>query len=67
MEKRIVTSTKQRLLRKLARLETVNDQLEAELTHVNMLLQSLGFDEGLASLKLAAHELIEEQILDLGY
>ena len=51
---------------KAARLESVNDQLLTELQYVNHLLQRVGFDEGLESLKLAASELIEEASLDFG-
>lgn len=52
--------TKKQLEKKIARLEFVHDQLDAELTYVNELLMSVGFPEGLASAKEVALELLEE-------
>lgn len=49
------------LLKKLAKLESINDQLTAELQYLDQLTRSLGFQEGLATLKEAALEMIEEQ------
>ncbi len=52
--------TKAQLEKKVARLEFVYDQLEAELTYIDSLLQSVGFPNGLASAKEVAIELLEE-------
>ena len=42
----------------IARLESEHDQLLAELTYVNNLLKSVGFPEGIASVKEVAEELV---------
>jgi hypothetical protein len=49
------------LLKKLAELESVNDQLQAELRDLDQLMKELGFVEGLQSLKVAAKEVIEDE------
>lgn len=51
---------KAQLQQKIARLEFVHDQLEAELMYVDNLLKSVGFPNGLASAKEVAIELLEE-------
>lgn len=45
--------------KKLAKLETINDQLAAEITYLDQLARSLGFAEGLKTLKSAALEMLE--------
>ncbi len=47
----------QKLLDRLAQLEFQNDQLTAELEYVDQLLRSVGFTDGLQSVKAAAQEL----------
>ena len=47
------------LLKKLAKLETLNDQLSAELSYLEKLTRALGFVEGLKTLKAAAIEMLE--------
>ncbi len=47
--------------KKIAILESMNEQLVAEFNHLNDLLRELGFDEGIESLKLAAVELIKKR------
>ncbi|SPN73843.1 hypothetical protein C10C_0696 [Chlamydia serpentis] len=44
----------------LARLEFINDQLTTELEQVNDLLCSLGFPQGLATIKAIAEEVLSE-------
>lgn len=51
---------KEILLKKIAELETVNDQLQTELRYLDKLLREAGFENGLATLKFAAQELIDE-------
>jgi hypothetical protein len=51
---------KEILLKKIAELETINDQLQAELRYLDSLLREAGFENGLTTLKYAAQELIEE-------
>lgn len=43
----------------IARLETINDQLSAELKYLDQISRKLGFAEGLETLKEAALELLE--------
>lgn len=52
--------TKAQLEKKIARLEFVYDQLEAELLYVDDLLKSVGFPRGLDSAKEVAIELLGE-------
>jgi hypothetical protein len=51
---------KEKLIKKIAELETINDQLVAELRYLDTLLKEAGFENGLITLKSAAQELIEE-------
>ncbi len=48
----------QDLLKKIAKLESMNDQLISELNYLESLTRSLGFAEGLKTLKEAALEMI---------
>lgn len=47
------------LLKKVAKLESMNDQLAAELNYLEHLARALGFAEGLKTLKAAALEMLE--------
>jgi hypothetical protein len=49
----------QDLQKKIAKLETLNDQLTAELNYLEHLTRALGFAEGLKTLKAAALEMLE--------
>ena len=44
-----------------AQLESQVDHLEAELTFLHLLLMEVGFEDGIETLKMAAHELLLEQ------
>jgi hypothetical protein len=46
---------------KIAHLEFVNDQVVAELQTTDELLRSIGFSEGLKSVKVAAQEIYEQE------
>ena len=48
------------LLKRLAYLEFVNDQLSTEVVYVDELLKAVGFPDGLESVKDVANELIDE-------
>lgn len=48
-----------KLEKRVAYLEFVNDQLTTELRYVDTLLRSIGFPEGLETVKLAARELMD--------
>lgn len=54
-------ATKKELIKKIAQLESANDQLSAELVFLDKTARELGFQEGLKTLKAAAKELLEEQ------
>jgi len=45
--------------KKLAKLETINDQLAAEISYLDQLARALGFAEGLKTLKSAALEMLD--------
>jgi len=45
--------------KKLAKLESINDQLVAEIRYLDEIAHKLGFQQGLKTLKEAALELIE--------
>ncbi len=47
--------------KKIAKLESMNDQLQAEFNHLNLLLKKVGFEEGIKSLKDAAKELLDNR------
>ena len=49
----------EKLLERIAQLEFLNDQLTAELHYVDRLLRSVGFSDGLNSVKSAAQELFD--------
>ncbi len=51
----------EKLLKKVSELESINDQLQAEIRYLDKLLKEVGFEEGLKTLKYAAHELIEQE------
>jgi len=48
------------LVRLIAKQESKIDLLEAELSYLNRLLVSVGFPEGIQTLKATAEELLEE-------
>jgi hypothetical protein len=48
------------LLRRVAELESINDQLISELRFLDGLLRKIGFEDGLKTLKLAAQEILEQ-------
>lgn len=50
---------KEELIKKIARLESINDQLVAEIRFLDTITKKLGFSEGLKTLKSAAIELLE--------
>ncbi len=49
------------LLKKVAKLESLYDQLQSEMKYIDSLLVEVGFEEGLKTLKEAAIELIENK------
>ena len=51
----------EQMKRRISELESINDQLCAELRYLDDLLTEVGFEEGLITLKFAAIELLEEE------
>jgi hypothetical protein len=49
------------LLKKVAKLESVNDHLLTELGYVDHLMRLVGFSGGLETVKLTARELYESE------
>ena len=52
--------SKKDLLKKLAGLETVHDQLIAELTAIDYLMRQVGFSDGLQTAKATALEIHQQ-------
>jgi len=50
-----------KLLKKIAKLESMCDQLQSEMRYLDQLLVEVGFEEGLKTLKAAAIELIDKK------
>lgn len=48
------------MLKRISELESLNDQLLAELRYLDGLLREVGFEDGLITLKFAAKELLEQ-------
>lgn len=51
---------KKDLLKRISELESLNDQMMAELRYLDALLKEVGFEQGLQTLKKVAQEIIEE-------
>lgn len=56
--------TKAQLLKKIAALESINDQLSTEVEYVDRLMRLLGFSDGLLTVKSTAQEIIEKGYLE---
>ncbi|MBS0629936.1 MAG: hypothetical protein JSS30_06940 [Verrucomicrobia bacterium] len=52
------------LKKRISELESINDQLAAELRYLDELLKEIGFEDGLITLKEAALELLEQDQSD---
>lgn len=52
--------TKTQLLKRIAYLESVNDQLSTEVAYVDHLMRLIGFSEGLVTVKATAKEIIDK-------
>lgn len=49
------------LKKRVSELESINDQLQAEIRYLDQLLKKIGFEKGLSTLKFAAQELLDQQ------
>ena len=52
-----------KLEKRIAQLESINDQLTCEFNHLNQILKKLGFDDGIKTLKEAAKEMLDKEPL----
>jgi len=59
------TMQKKELVQQVAKLESINDQLASEIRELDRLARSLGFSDGIETLKAAAVELIEERQMEM--
>jgi hypothetical protein len=57
--------TKTQLLKKIAYLESVNDQLSTEVVYVDHLMRLIGFSEGLVTVKATAQEILDKGLMDV--
>lgn len=55
--------TKIELQKKIAYLESINDQLNTEVTYIDHLMRLLGFLNGLSTVKATAKEIINKRSL----
>jgi hypothetical protein len=62
MAKAKLLATKTQLLKKIAYLESINDQLITEVGYVDHLMRVIGFSNGLATIKATAQEILEKGI-----
>lgn len=53
-----------RLKKRISELESLNDQLLAEMQYLDQLLKEVGFEDGLKTLKIAALELLDQDKKD---
>jgi len=52
--------SKKELLKKIAKLEFMNDQLETEIGYLDALMRGIGFQEGLTTVKATADEILRQ-------
>lgn len=55
---------KEELMKKIAQLESINDQMLSELGYVDYLMKQVGFSNGLATVKASARELSHSENQD---
>lgn len=53
-------SDREALLKRISELESMNDQLLSEIRYLDDLMREIGFEDGLKTLKIAAHEILEQ-------
>ncbi|MBM3201683.1 MAG: hypothetical protein FJZ56_04665 [Chlamydiae bacterium] len=56
-----MNNNEDKLLKRIAKLESINDQLQTEFQFLDKILRQLGFEKGISTLKEAAIELIEKK------
>lgn len=61
---RFFQMTKEQLRKKLAYLESINDQLSTEVSYVDQLMRMVGFSGGLTTVKETAKEIIDKGLIE---
>ncbi len=56
--------TKSQMMKKIARLESLNDHLYAEVNYVDTLMRMVGFSGGIETVKATAQEIIEKGLTE---
>lgn len=56
--------TKAQLLKRIAVLESVNDQLSTEVSYIDHLMRLVGFSEGILTVKATAQEIIDSGLVE---
>lgn len=56
--------TKAQLLKKIAVLESINDQLATEVDYVDFLMKKIGFAGGLTTVKASAQEILNNDLVE---
>lgn len=57
--------TKAQMLKKIAKLESINDQLITEVAYVDQLMKMVGFAEGIETVKATAKEIIDKGLINI--
>ena len=57
-------ATKAELQKKIAMLESVNDQMYSELCEIDQLMRLVGFENGIETVKMTAQELYKSERVD---
>lgn len=52
--------TKNQLMKKIAVLESINDQLSTEVSYIDQLMRLVGFSGGIETVKATAQEIIDK-------
>ncbi len=59
-----MAKTKAQLLKEIAYLESINDQLSTEVSYVDQLMRMVGFAGGLVTIKATAEEIISQGLAE---
>lgn len=56
--------TKAQLIKKIALLESLNDQLSTEVSYLDNLMRLVGFSDGIKTVKATAQEILDHGLLE---
>ncbi len=57
--------TKAELQKRIAQLETMNDQLLTEVQYIDQMMRMVGFTNGIETVKATAKEIIDKGLVDV--